>query len=189
MHDTAIVFLTHAWSEAIARRFERLWREGSPHADCFVLLHDDNPQVLERWEGTLRQMGAPDALFRFSAATLPTQLGLRYFGMRQVMSNTHFPLLLFSRSRRYSYYWQVEFDVEYRGAWPDFFNAYRDTDASLLAAHFHNWVDWPDWFWWTSVTAPGAFNAEKLYKAFMPVSRFSRRALDDIEQAHREGWL
>ncbi|HUR89409.1 MAG TPA: hypothetical protein VMZ74_10015, partial [Ramlibacter sp.] len=191
MHDTAIVFLAHFWSEAAALRFERLRRESSAAADCFLLLQDDDPQVLAHWQSRLQEIGAAHALVRFSAATLATQLGLRYFGMRQVMSNTHFPLLQFSHSHRYAYYWQVEYDVEYRGAWGDFFAARRPSEASLIAAHFHNWSEWPEWFWWPSLSTPAgaAVGPQNLYKAFMPVARFSQRALHDIEQAHRQGWM
>ena len=45
---TAIVFLTHVWHEAVARRFERLRRESAAHADCFVLL-DAQGELQERW--------------------------------------------------------------------------------------------------------------------------------------------
>jgi hypothetical protein len=191
MRDTAIVFLAHTWSEALARRFERLRRETSPDFDCFALIQDDDENVLAQWQSSLKAMGAERALFRFSAATLATQLDLRYFGMRQVLSNTHFPLLLFSRSHRYSYYWQVEYDVELRGSWRDFFELYRPSEAAFVASHFHRWSDWPTWFWWPSLMPPAGavVSTEQLFKAFMPVARFSHEALLVVERAHREGWL
>jgi hypothetical protein len=190
VHSTAVVFLSHLWSEAIARRFARLWREASPVADVFLLLQADDPQPVARWEATLAELGAPQALFRFSAATLPSQLGLRYFGLRQVLSNTHFPLLLFSRSHPHAHYWQVEYDVELRGDWRAFFETRAASDSDLIASHFHNVNEWPDWFWWTSLSLPAqlALQPAQLYKAFMPIARFSRRALQEVEQAHRDGW-
>ncbi|HEY8049190.1 MAG TPA: hypothetical protein VIE63_08450 [Ramlibacter sp.] len=190
MHGTAVVFLTHLWSEAIARRFTRLWREASPVADVFLLLQSDDANVASRWDTALAGIGASDALFRFSAATLPSQLGLPYFGMRGVLSNAHFPLLLFARSHPHSFYWQVEYDVELRGAWRPFLEARSDGDAALIASHFHNINEWPDWFWWMSFTRPAsvAMQATQLYKAFMAIARFSHRALQEVEQAHRDGW-
>src|SRR4051812_21538383 len=116
MHDTAVVFLAHTWGEAIARRFVRLRLECSSFADCFLLLQDDNPGIALQWQATLDAIGAPGAMFRFNAAALPSELGLRYFGMRQVLSNTHFPLMFFARAHPHAYYWQIEYDVEYRGA-------------------------------------------------------------------------
>ena len=191
MSGTAIVFLTHAWTPAVARRFERLWRETSSFADCYLLLQDDDAEVLSLWQSTLQDFGATGAMFRFSSATLPTQLGLRYFGLRDVLSNAHFPLMLFARAHPHTHYWQVEHDVEYRGPWHEFFDAYRDSDSALLAAHFHKWADWPEWMWWPSITTPQQVKvpADSLYKAFMPVVRLSQRALQDVEQAHRQGWM
>lgn len=189
--DTAIVFLAHVWSESVAKRFERLRRETAPLAECFLLLQDDGGDVVRNWRGYLATIGAPDALVTFNDLTLPAELGHRYFGMQRVMANTHFPLLQFARSRRYAYYWQVEFDVEYRGSWHDFFAAYTQTDASLLAMHFHTFVDWPEWCWWPSLTLPPGIDllGDKLYKCFLPVMRLSRAAVDTIEQSHRQGWM
>jgi hypothetical protein len=190
--DACIVFLTHFWDGAVACRFERLWRESAPHADCFLLLQDDDPQIVALWKKRLESLGAADAMFTFNSAELPQQLGLRYFGPERVMSNTHFPLLLFKRSHPgYAYYWQVEGDVDYRGRWGNFFAPYRDANAGLVAAHFHRWQDWPDWCWWPSLTAPPDVNLrnEQLFKTFMAVVRFSHEALNSVERAHRQGWL
>ena len=91
----------------------------------------------------------------------------------------------------YAYYWQVEGDVDYRGRWGDFFAPYREASAGLLAAHFHRWQDWPEWYWWPSLTAPAAINPrnDQLFKTFMAVVRFSHAALETVERAHRQGWL
>ncbi|MEJ6022738.1 DUF3405 domain-containing protein [Ramlibacter sp. PS4R-6] len=190
--DTCIVFLTHIWDEVLARRFERLRRESAAHADCFLVLQEDDPEVVARWKAQLESIGAADALFTFNALELPRQLGFRYFGSERIMGNAHFPLLSFLRSHPgYAYFWQVEGDVEYRGRWGEFFEAYRETDAVLLAAHFHRFQDWPDWFWWPSLTPPADVQLprENMYKAFMAVVRFSRAALESVERAHRQGWL
>lgn len=191
-HPTAIVFLTHLWDEVLARRFERLRRESAPHADCYLLLQDDDAEVVARWKAHLDAIGAWDRVLTFNSADLPRRLGLRYFGVQRIMSSTHFPLLLFKRTHpRYDYYWQVEGDVEYRGRWGDFFAAYEGTDAALLASHFHRYHDWPDWYWWASLTAPPEVHLqpEQMYKAFMPVMRLARTALDTVERKHQQGWI
>ena len=155
MSRDSIVFLTHFWDGAVARRFERLRRESAAHADCFLLLQDDDPNVVARWMEFLAAIGATNAIFTFNSVELPRRLGLPYFGSLRVMTNTQFPLLLFAREHPgYAHYWQVEGDVEYRGRWGDFFAAYAESDAALLASHFHRWGDWPEWFWWASLTAP-----------------------------------
>lgn len=188
--STAVVFLTHVWADVVASRFERLWRETQGVVDCFAVVQADDPAVAARWQTFLASIGAQSAYSSFNSQQLPAQLGLRYFGMRQVWSNTHFPLLHFSRTHRYEHYWQVEFDAEYRGSWRSFFEAYKETDASLLGAHFMNWVDCPEWFWWVSITPPQpVFPMEQLYKAFLAVFRISATAIEHTIQAQREGWM
>src|SRR3954471_17596380 len=187
--DTCIVFLTHVWDAGVARRFERLKSESAPHADCFLLLQDDDSRIVDIWKTRLESIGATDAMLTFNSADLPRRLGLRYFGAQRILANTHFPLLMFRRSHPdYAYYWQLEGDVEYRGRWGDFFAPYGGTDAALLASHIHRWADWPDWFWWPSLTAPvdTTLQTDQLFKAFMAVARFSRASLDVIEKAHHQ---
>jgi hypothetical protein len=191
-HDTCIVFLSHFWDESVGRRFERLRRESAEHADCFLVLQDDDAQAVERWKAHLASIGAADCLFTFNSVELPKRLGIPYFGSQRVMTNTHFPMLLFAREHPgYAYHWQVEGDVEYRGNWGEFLAAYQPSDAALLAAHFHRWHDWPDWFWWPSLTAPAdhTLAVESMYKAFLAVMRISRPALDAVERALRKGWM
>jgi hypothetical protein len=187
-----IVFLTHFWDESVARRFERLKRESASHADCFLVLQDDDAAVVAQWKTFLGSMGAPGAVFTFNSVELPRRLGIPYFGSQRVMTNTHFPLLLFAREHpAYAHYWQIEGDAELRGPWGEFFAAYEPSDAALLAAHIHRWHDWPEWFWWPSLTAPADMNltVESMYKAFLAVMRISRRALEVVESAHRKGWI
>lgn len=192
MTTTAIVFLTHVWHEAVGRRFERLRRETASTAECHVLLDSRAPGVEEGWRHFLAGVGASAALVPFTPAQVSADLGLRFFGLRDVLSNSHLPMLWFARTRKqYDYVWQVEYDAEYRGRWGDFFAPYGGTDAALLAVHYHRWSDWPDWFWWPSFTFPPdvAVQQDELCKAFMPVMRMSRAAMECVERAHRQGWF
>lgn len=188
--DTAVVFLTHQWSQSIGRRFARLRDQVAPIADAFVLLHDDQGPVSASWQEFLQSIGALHALTCFVPEDLPGELGFPLFGERGIMGNCHLPLLRFSRSREYRFFWQVESDVEYRGNWLDFIGAYRQTDAPFLGAHVHRYYDWPSWKMWSTLVAPGGARvAEKeLLKAFLPVFRASREALVAIDQGHRDGW-
>lgn len=188
----ALVFLTHVWHDTVGRRFARLRREAGVLADCFVLVDDRDPGVVRAWQSHLEATGATGALVPFCARELPAQTGIPFFGLRGVWSNAHLPLAWFARSRpQYGAFWQVEYDVELRGNWGAFLGAYGSSDAALLAAHFHRYTDWPDWYWWPSLTIPPAAGVQQpdLRKAFMPVMRLSRAAIDCVERAHRQGWL
>ena len=188
--DTAVVFLAHQWSEAIGQRFLRLRRELGTFADCFVLLHDDHGPVLEQWTSFLQAKDAPAALFAFDDQQLPAQLGWGYFGRTRILSNTHFPLMWFARGKPYQTCWQVESDVDYRGNWLSFLSAYRESQVPLLVTHIHRYAEWPTWNWWQSLTVPPGVELrdDGLYKAFFPVFRMTRQAIEEVEKAHRQGW-
>jgi hypothetical protein len=188
--DSVVVFLTHQWSDAIGHRFLRLHREMQPAMDCFVILQGDSPEVLRLWTGFLQANEASAALFPFRADALPAALGYPYYGDRRILGNTHFPLFHFARSHAYRHYWQVEGDVEYRGSWRSFLGAYDQCETPLMAAHLHRFRDWPTWHWWPSLSVPAGvtLTTDDLYKAFLPVLRISRTAIDAVEEAHRAGW-
>lgn len=189
-NEVAVLFLAHEWSDSAAQRFARLRRELGASVDCFLLLQDDQGEVLRTWTAFLHSIGAPAALAAFQADELPAQLGYPYFGGGRIMGNSHFALMRFALQGRHHYYWQIESDVEYRGNWLSFLEAYRDNDADLLASHVHRYDEWPTWDWWRSLKFPpdGKPKRGDLHKAFCPVARYSRPALELIDQAHKDGW-
>ena len=188
--DVAIFFLAHQWSESIAFRFARLRHQASPHADCFLLLQDDEGPVVRHWREFLEANGIHDVLRTFVAAALPGQLGFPFFAARQILGNSHFPLLVQARQGSWRHCWQVESDVEYRGDWQAFFRQFDGNESDLLVSHLHRHADWPTWAWWNSLVAPTAEHIapDRLCKGFFPTFRISRQGLDAVEAAHREGW-
>jgi hypothetical protein len=187
---TAVVFLAHQFGPAIARRFERLASETEGVAECHVLLHDDGGPVRQGWQAFLRDAGRADALYLFRPEALAAALGVPLFGGKGLLGNVHFPLLAFARGAPHARFWQVESDVELRGHWGELLRAFAGVDAALLAAHVHAHAQRPGWFWWDSATAPAALRLPQgaWRKAFFPVCRFERRALQAVEAAHRAGW-
>ncbi len=190
-NSIAVGFLTHQFNESISHRFARLHAQLAGYADCFVRLQDDGGPVIAAWKKFLNQKGLAHALMPFVPAELPRQLGYAFYGDREILGNTHFPMLAFARSAQsYQWFWQIESDVEYRGNWRDFLQAFEASDAPFLASHIHRFEDWPTWTWWSTLAAPGAvkLDADKRFKAFMPVFRMSREAVAATHNAHDEGW-
>lgn len=187
---TAVVFLAHQFSPAIARRFERLRRETAGVADCHVLLHDDGAQVRHGWQAFLRDIDALPALHLFQPEPLAAALGHPLFGGRGLLGNVHFPLLWFARGAAHSQFWQVESDVEVRGHWGELVRSFAEVPAPVLAAHVHTYAQRPGWYWWLSASAPAALRLPQSAwrKAFFPICRFDRAALAAIDDAHRAGW-
>jgi hypothetical protein len=191
----AVLFLTHVWSRNIGERYARLRRELTGHADCLVLLQDGNLDVRSAWEEFLAALDASSDLRTYDPAKLEQRLGFAYLQPERIVpGSAHFPLLDFSLDEDYAYYWIVEYDVEYRGDWRDFFTLCHASDADLLAAHVHRHHEWPDWFWWKSLKPPfwrrmlGLPRQRQWCKAFFPISRFSAAAIQTIRSAHRNGW-
>lgn len=187
---TAVVFLAHQFTPAIGWRFERLAREAKGVADCHVLLHDDAGPVREGWQAFLGGAGRPEALHLFTPAGLIAALGHVLFGGKGLLGNVHFPLLWFARSAPHARFWQIESDVELRGHWGEFLRGFDGVEAPLFASHVHTRAEQPGWYWWDSATAPTALALPPLAwrKAFFPVCRFERQALEAIDAAHRAGW-
>jgi hypothetical protein len=192
-HDTAVVFLTHRWSPSLGLRFARLRRETAALADAFLLLHTDDDEggaMQRQWRVFMQSIDAAEALLPFTRGGLRRQLGFDLYAPEAMTGSAHFPLMAFARSRAYRQYWQVEYDVEYRGDWGLLLQAYRDSDAALLAAHIHRYADWPDWVWWASLWVPPVLGVTQhhLLKAFLPVFRASRAAIEATRRAHVDGW-
>jgi len=189
--DLAILFLTHKWSKPAAMRFARLWREMSGSVDCFLFLQDDGGEVQQQWKHFLQSLGASRSLILFKAETLEDVLGYTCFSSRGLQpGSVHFPLLAVGRHTHYRHYWLIEYDVEYRGLWSDFFRSFAQCDTSLLAAHVRPVEETSGWHWAKAIHPPagGAIDRQELRRAFLPIYRLSKEGLDCIDASHQAGW-
>ncbi|WP_353467425.1 hypothetical protein [Sphingomonas faeni] len=86
-----------------------------------------------------------------------------------------------------SFYWQIEFDVRFRGpGLAAFFAACARDQADLLAADFG--IAKRDWWWRMFAQARDVVP----YRAFFPVTRLSAHAVDNLlakRVAHSRQWL
>lgn len=191
MQRTLILFLTHTWSRSLGERFLRLRREASAFGDCRVLLHDDHGPIRRAWQELLHSAGVPDALERFEPQALEAELGYTMFRQGSLTpGSAHFPLLKLVQHLAYSHYWLIEFDVECSRPWWEFFEAFEQSEADLIASHVYSRTQRPDWYWWKSMCGPAkeAVPVGSQWQAFLPVCRISRRALQMMDAAHRAGW-
>jgi hypothetical protein len=84
----------------------------------------------------------------------------------------------------------IEYDVLFTGHWGEFLSAFRDNDADFLASHLRDHHEEPDWFFWNSIQAPDRNDSvRRLVRAFCPVQRVSRRALQLLEVKIQQGWV
>lgn len=192
---TALLFMTHQWSNAIGKRFLRLLRESGRKFSVHLLLDRTAPDVVDSWRGFLISANSPVEVHTFSAIDLERSLGYQCREPhRLVPGSTHYPVINFAKRKQYRYYWLVESDVELYGDWSKFFSYYDDSTADCLASHYRAYRDSSSWPWYNSVSVPwGRFLPKRfiqhmLYKAFFPIYRLSHSAVIEIDRAHRKGW-
>lgn len=191
MQSTLILFLTHRWDRSLAERFLRLRRETRPFGDCRLLLQDDHGPVRAAWLDSLERGGEAEAIEFFDASRIEAELGYPFLSrVALTPGSTHYPLLQLARRTRHARYWLIEFDVECSRPWQEFFAAFERCDADLLASHVLSRMQRPSWFWWDLLHPPqgGRMEPSGQWRAFFPIYRISRKALEAIDDAHRAGW-
>lgn len=188
---TAVLFLTHVWTPAVRARFERLRREIGDAGEVF-LLAQKSPAMRSVAHDFARD---PSALVVFDAAVLSAHLHIPYLcGMSLVPGSTHFPLLAFFRNgAEFDFYVVVEHDVEFSGNWRDLIGKVAGATPDFASSHIAARDDDPDWPWWTVVHPADADrdwaqDRRSLRKSFNPIYALSRRGLEVLDAAHRDGW-
>jgi len=100
-------------------------------------------------------------------------------------------LHFFKSHPQFERYWFIEYDVRFSGDWRDFFLAFEDNDADFLSASIRRASNDPRWMHWPTLHPPasvGPLPIDERLCSFMPILRISRRGLQVIDQAYREGW-
>lgn len=96
-------------------------------------------------------------------------------------------LAFFHEHPDFDHYWHIEYDVVFTGAWHALLDAWRDDASDLVAPHLRTREEEPDWPWWPSLQVPPGAAETGGLRAFLPIYRISRHALERLETAVREG--
>ena len=187
MGKTAILFQTHffdRWAEAAFRRLQR----GAPsHHEFIVLVHlpPDAP-VPQRLQGVPHHIVRTPEL---RALPYPAKVGGERWNLWHD-GHTDLIVLHFCRAHPdYDRYWAIEYDVAFSGPWHHFFTAFEADDSDLLAPVVFRRRDEPDWLFWSSLVMPEPPAGEDpSLRSFMPVFRLSRRLVEAVDAAYRQGW-
>lgn len=187
---TAVVFLTHMWHEHVRSRYRRLADAMPPDHELVVAFDvtDADPDDVAAARRTV-----DGGLYRFRFRDLSTSGYPRPWAgdndSRLVPGNVDLLLLHLHRTgRRYDRYWVVEYDVEFTGAWRDFFEAFRTNGSDLLGTTLHPYRVLPEFHWWDAVEAPGSLVREDLHRGFFPVMRITEEGLRALDGAYSDGW-
>ena len=103
-------------------------------------------------------------------------------------NNIDLPLMkVFADEPDYPFYWLIEYDVRYSGAWPDFFKDFDSNNSDLLGMTVFDHALRPGWAHWDSFEAPEPVPLSERVRATLSFYRLSNRALNALDDAYRHG--
>lgn len=183
-----IVFVCHVATDAVRGAYERLRREAPADHDVRFLLNSD-------------EAGASAASALADDITVVTLPELLSPGYRQkcrtenweMAGNLDLAFLAFARRHPgYDRIWFVEYDVHWEGRWSVLFERFRASPADVLATtvlpiarvpHKLALLTYP-----ALIMPPDvSWGVQEALKAFLPICRLSRAALEALDNAYRNG--
>src|SRR5579863_4171145 len=181
----AILYLSHFCSPAVLREVSRLRTEMDRRYDIFVagycrsrgaLAGIDSVPALEYSADDLMSLPYPAKISRFDPNS--------FFGNADLLS-----MKFFVERPDYDYYWTIEYDVRFSGAWPALFDDLSSSSADLLCTTMQTWAEHPNWAHWDTLVSGGEeVPLERRVKGFMPFCRVSRALLAKCDARYRKGW-
>lgn len=187
---TALVLQTHYLNKPLVRFFARLTRDLPDGYEPFVLMHLPAGRGKPPLLSTL-----PHHFVTTPEIRDPAYVNKAFGGADwRIWRGGHTDLIaldFFKKHRSYDRYWFVEYDVRFSGAWRDFFDYFDRDAAEFLTTSLRRASTDPGWMHWQTLRVPpdaGTLLDTERISAFMPLYRISRRALDAIDRAYREGW-
>lgn len=181
----ALLYYAHFKSPAVLREVARLRNELNSRYDIFVI-------------GYCRTSGALDEINRvpvreysqYDLAGLPYPGKAARFNPNDYTGNCDLaPMRFFLERPDYDYYWIIEYDVRFSGAWPELFADLSRSNADLLGTTMQSWAENPQWaHWGTLITGREDVPMERRVKSFIPFCRVSRALLQACDERYRRGW-
>ncbi|WP_157100065.1 hypothetical protein [Rhodoplanes sp. Z2-YC6860] len=165
---TAIIWLTHFHEDKSFAAFQRLSSEVGQQFDTYAVLNggensEPHPLYINLTQDDLRK-------------ALPTRAsGVLESGDLLAGYGDCLRLAAIAAIHPYRFYWFIEYDVDFSGAWLDFFQAFEGNTADLLGTTLHSRSDDPDWYHWRTFGAPQDVSTNTYHKGFFPISRISGR--------------
>jgi len=181
----AILYLSHFCSPAVLREVVRLRAELEPRYDIFVGGYCRAREALEGIDCVPTREYSADDL-----TSLPYPAKTSRFDPDDFSGNADLPMMkLFLERPDYDYYWIIEYDVRFSGAWPQLFGDLASSSADLLCTTMQTWAEHPNWAHWETLVSGGEeVSPEQRVKGFMPFSRASQVLLKACDARYRAGW-
>jgi hypothetical protein len=171
----AFLVLSNKYTSRIIDLCNEIRRSSAVLGDTFLLFHQKAPIASEA-------LNNKDC-FLFTDSVL-TDLHYIPISTTLVPGNNHFPLLDFYRKNpHYDFYWFIEDDVRFNGAWEQFFNYFTrlNDQPDFISSHLRTYNEEPHWFWWNTLYHFNQYIPLFLrIRSFNPIYRISNAALNCI---------
>lgn len=181
----AILYLSHFCSPAVSREVARLRSELDRHYDIFVTGYCRSRGALDGIDSVPTREYSADDLMSLPYPAKTSRFDLdNFFGNADLVS-----MKFFLERPDYDYYWLIEYDVRFSGAWPQLFGDLSSSSADLLCTTMQTWAEHPNWAHWETLISGGEqVPLERRVKGFMPFSRASHALLKECDARYRKGW-
>ena len=182
--ETVFIFVTHTFNVKIKREIARISKELEGEYPFFVY-YDCAAQDVP--------VASDAPLISFDYQKISAQFPFR-MGGNIIPGNVYLVYTeLLKQFPKASNFWIVEYDVRFSGNWRKFLKSFEQSQADLLGCHIRYRYEIPDWIWWRSFQNRLDFatnhNDEPFVRAFLWISRYSRRALGTIRhECIQNGW-
>jgi len=178
----AILFAMHFPSNGALDEFQRIKESCAAWGDCLISYDNRDAKPID--PAILRE-----AHWIFSEQELA---GLGYYvptGVPLIPGGNHWPVIRFSQHNNYDYYWNIEYDVRFAGDWKDFFSHFSKAKDDFITSHIRKYKQETYWYYWSTLSHPELKIDQKQYlRSFNPIYRISNRALQYIDQMHKQRW-
>jgi hypothetical protein len=176
---TAGLFLSHIRSPRIDRHFDRLVRE------CGYLVE---------WHFVYNEGRFPAPQVNFPIPSARDVFPRRFAEMEcnegtvgGYADTTLWPCMLALGA---DLTWLMEFDVDFSGHWETFFAQFAANEADLLTATLFPRAQSAGWWWWPKAKIPPSVGENEIYRAFLPLTRISRRlAVEYVRRMKEPDWF
>lgn len=183
MTKQAVLLMSHFFNARIEEKYRRLTGELSPSLyDVYLLLNLNDKSEFEDSPSSIN-------MCVYDADDL-NSLGYTPIFESLLPGSCHFPVLRFYKDHsEYSFYWFIEYDVEFTASWSLLLDEYLDDTTDYIVPFLARFdmVKNQKWEWWTIGNKTG-FSLTESIRAFHPICRYSNKALDCIDEYQRQGF-
>lgn len=175
--------MSHFFNDGIEGKYYRLCSElDALSYDVFLLLNVDDKTRMPTISKQIRRCV-------YDMDDLNT-LGYTPINESLLPGSCHFPVLMFYMEHpNYSFYWFIEYDVEFTAPWSVLMNAYGGNMKDYIVPFWARYDSETNrqWLWWQTKNNAG-FPLVECLRSFHPICRYSNRALNVLDKYQKKGF-